>query len=336
MRIFTNKIPRSWKSSGVTVKNDQLEMSSFSFLEEYFISKSRKFNITIIGKSLMGNGLCSIAVYKGSYLVWQEDLTFDGISFSKKQIQIEESPEESFKITISRGKRSKGKLVINQVFIYQDIKKEIAKEIAIISDIDSEHEEDEPTFFLEDISTKSSTITEEKTENLNHSIIEPTVLIESSQKEVLPPKKQKRKARYIRVSPIVTDSLANNPIEKTEVVLADPLLEKEDIIEKPPKRAVKDIWITVIDFDSADNERDIFNYLNQISFGREKQTFFVKQSSTEPIDFSKYDHVKVFFNDQDIVDALIFEWPRKITSLKENLSQDLSSKIEEIKNEISK
>lgn len=327
MRIFTNKIPRSWKSSGVTVKNDQLEMSSFSFLEEYFISNSTKFNITIIGKNVVGNGLCSISIYKDAYLVWQEDLIFGGISFSKKQVQIDGSPADKFKITISRGKRSKGRLVISQVFIYQDVKKEIIEEAILTTDVGSEPEEDEPTFFLED-PPKPLDVPEEEIK-----------IPEVPGKEVLKnvsPKKQKRKAKYVRTNPIVTESSNIISVENKESEATDNTVEVDDIIEVPEKRAIKDIWITVIDFDATTDERDIFNYLNQISFGKEKQTFFVKQSSAEPIDFSKYDHVKVFSDNDSMVEALILEWPKKITSLKGNLNEDLFNKIEEIKNEISK
>jgi hypothetical protein len=76
--------------------------------------------------------------------------------------------------------------------------------------------------------------------------------------------------------------------------------------------------------------------LNQISFGRGKQIFFVKQSSVEPIDFSKYDYVKVFFNDEDIVNELESEWPKKITFIKENLCGKLLEEIERIRDEVSK
>jgi len=114
------------------------------------------------------------------------------------------------------------------------------------------------------------------------------------------------------------------------------ITENETTINDSTKRKPNDTWITIIDFDLNRDERSIFSYLNQISFGRGRQIFFVKQSSTESIDFSKYDHVKVFFNDEDIVNELESECPKKITFIKENLCGKLLEEIERIRDEVSK
>ena len=320
MRIFTSKLPRTWRSSGVTVKSDQLEMSNFSFVEEYFTSNSTKFNITIIGKNIIGNGAFSIAIYKESFLVWQEDFSFEGISFSKKQVEIEESSGQTFKIVISRGKRSKGRVLINQVFIYQEKKKELKIESYLAED---SPDENEPTYFIK---KDPVLIFEEIIENKESVIKEEIILPEPA-----PLKKErvKRKVRYIKVNSIKENVVIDN-IEPP--IITDELPENNFIISRP----IKDIWITVIDFDITNNERSIFNYLNQISFGRGKQIFFVKQSSLEPIDFSKYEYVKVFSEDIQIIESLEFEWPKKITFLKENLQGDLLKEVERIKDEISK
>jgi len=321
MRIFTSKLPRTWRSSGVTIKSDQLEMSNFSFVEEYFTSNSTKFNITIIGKNIIGNGAFSIAIYKESFLVWQEDFSFEGISFSKKQVEIEESSGQTFKIVISRGKRSKGRVLINQVFIYQEKKKELKIESLLIND---SPDESEPTYFIE----KNPLLIPEKIiENKESVIIQEDIILPepaSIKKERI-----KRKVRYIKVRSIKENVVTDN-IEPP--IITDQPSENDFIISRP----TKDIWIMVIDFDITNDERSIFNYLNQISFGRDKQIFFVKQSSLEPIDFSKYEHVRVFFEDIQIIESLKFEWPKKITFLKENLQGNLLKEVERIKDEISK
>jgi len=330
MRIFTTKLPRTWKSSGVTLKSDQIEMSNFSFLEDYFISSSKNFNITIIGKNIIGNGVFSVSVYKESSLVWQEEFSFMGISFSKKQIQIEDTSCERFKVVISRGKKSKGKILLNQVFIYQEKSREDEPKIPIVEDPPNE---DEPTFFFE----------------------HPEIIVPDQPKEVVmapneeapkdptpeeptPTKKKvvKRKAKYIRT--VLQKEEGAAPEAHQDVIEEDPPLiaENEATINEPIKRKPSDTWITIIDFDLNGDERSIFSYLNQISFGRGKQIFFVKQSSVEPIDFSKYDYVKVFFNDEDIVNKLESEWPKKITFIKENLCGKLLEEIERIRDEVSK
>lgn len=333
MRIFTSKLPRSWKSSGVMVKSDQLEMSNFSFIEDYFISSSRSFNITIIGKNIIGNGIFSISVYKESFLVWQEEHSFMGASFSKKQIQIEESSGEKFKIVISRGKKSKGKILLNQVFIYQEKKKEVKPESNPVED---SLEEDEPTFFFEN----PKVIVNPQPEEL---VILPSEIPEAVPKDpiaqepaIAKKKVRKRKAKYIRTVLQREDDLVHE-VPQDVIEYNPPIFTESPIVIDPlAKRAPSDTWVTIIDFNFNGDERSVFNYLNQISFGSGRQIFFVKQCSEEPVDFSKYDHVKVFFNDEDIVTALESEWPKKITFTKENLCSNLLVEIERIKDEISR
>lgn len=333
MRIFTTKLPKSWRSSGITFKSDQIEMSNFSFMEEYFVSSSRNFNITIIGKNIIGNGIFSISVYKESFLVWQEELSFVGISFSKKQVQIEESTGEKFKIVISRGKRSKGKILLNQVFIYQEKKKETEFRENIAED---SPEEDEPTFFFENPKT---TIQKQPEEVAITSNDMPEVTPEDSiaQEPIITKKKMvKRKAKYIKLRFQEEEETASE-VRPDVTESAPPLsVENETVTDPTTERKSNNTWVTVIDFDQNSDERSIFNYLNQISFGRGRQIFFVKQCSTEPVDFSKYDYVKVFFSDEDIVNALESERPKKITFIKESLCSNLIGEIERIRDEISK
>lgn len=146
----------------------------------------------------------------------------------------------------------------------------------------------------------------------------------------------KRKSKYRKIrSQEEEDSVPE--ISKDEAECSHPLTIENDImIATPTKRVPSDTWVTIIDFNFNSDERSVFNYLNQISFGSGRQIFFVKQCSTEPVDFSKYDHVKVFFNDEDIVTALESEWPKKITFTKENLCSNLLVEIERIKDEISR
>ena len=333
MKIFTSKLPRAWKSSGVTVKSDQLEMSNFSFIEEYFTSNSTRFNITIIGKNIIGNGAFSISIYKELFLVWQEEFFFEGISFSKKQIEIEESVGETFRIVISRGKRSKGKILLNQVFIYQEKKKEVKVEENIVEDSPGE---DEPTFFFEN----PEIIAQNQPEEI---MIISNDMPETAPKDpiveeppVIKKKVTKRKSKYRKIRSQEEEDCAPELHQNVAECSPPFAIENDIMIVTPTRRVPNNTWVTIIDFDLNSDERSVFNYLNQISFGRGRQIFFVKQCSTEPVDFSKYDHVKVFFNDEDIATALESEWPKKITFIKENLCSNLLVEVERIKDEISR
>ena len=311
MKIFTNKIPRRWRSSGAVAKFEQIEMSNFSFIEESFTSSSKDLEIIIIGKNIIGNGGFSVSIYNGQLFVLQEEFSFDGVSYSKKKIRVENCNDEEFKIIISRGKKSKGKILINEVSIYEDAKtketKEIVPVIKVNEIIPSPPEPSPPTLkkSIRRIRYKK------KEEDSKHKDI-PI--------EELPAIKEE--PSIAEISPVII-----TPIEKV-------VTEVQDII--PTKNDTHVSWITVIDFSQCNDERSIFNYLNQISFGRDKQIFFVKQSIEAPVDFSKYSHVKIFFEDSEILLAIKEAPPKKLTFIKNNLNGFFLEEIEKIKSEISK
>ena len=74
MKIFQNKPSRAWKSSGVKFNGNQMEMSGFSFAEDYFNLTKDKFIINITAKNIIGNGFLVVSVYKEQFLVWQENI----------------------------------------------------------------------------------------------------------------------------------------------------------------------------------------------------------------------------------------------------------------------
>ena len=84
MIIFTNKLPRTWRSSGVSLINGKLEMSSFSFLDESINCPYNSFIINIIGKNIIGNGLFSVEVLSDNVVILSDEFRFENIYFSKK------------------------------------------------------------------------------------------------------------------------------------------------------------------------------------------------------------------------------------------------------------
>lgn len=313
MRIFQNKLPRSWKSTGITIVNGQMEMSNFSFGEEIFKSTSNKFTINIIGKNIIGNGSLLIKIYKEQFLVWQEELSFKGASFSKKTVEIEEESGREFRVVLSRGRESKGKILINSVMISHQaiIKEDPVTQIQI-----QVTQEDEPTFatMVEDNKEKRSVLLNEKTEK-----------IDAAHKKAPSIKRLVQKKRKPKKEKIPTKSgpeLQEEPI----VYNAD-----ESTIEEKKKK--NNIWVHIIDFSTVEDERDVFKYINQISFGKGRQIFLIKKNDNLEVDLSKYDYVNIFNENLDIEEKLVELNPEKITFLEQNLNKELLSFVKKIKEE---
>jgi hypothetical protein len=338
MRIFQNKLPRTWKSTGVTIVNGQIEMSNFSFAEETFKSTSNKFAINIIGKNIIGNGSLLIKIYKEQFLVWQEELSFKGTLFSKKIVEIEEESEKEFRVVLSRGRESKGKLLVNSVMICQEpiIKEEIKLQAKI-----KVIQEDEPTFIpaIEDTITKESILINEKIEEID--IVEKTVpSIKRLTKKKRQPKKEKAPTKIFieyREEPLPYNLDESTVIESTDSnfeTKESPVPSEESVLETLPESKKKsNIWVHIIDFSRVEDERDIFKYVNQISFGRGKQIFLIKKNNNLEVDLSKYDYANIFNENDDIKERLVELNPEKITFLEKNLNEELLSFVKKIKDE---
>jgi len=331
MKIFQNKIPKTWKSTGVTINNGQMEMSNFSFAEEYFISTSNKFTINIVGKNIIGNGIVSLLIYKDTFLVWKEEILFKNNSFSKNIIEIEEEADRTFRIVLSRGKSSKGRLIINSVLISQ-IENKIDAEPKTIGEVIQP--EDEPIFssYVENkIEEVQVPIVENKIEEIQAPIIDKkkTKEPEPKAKKEVEIKKRKKLSLKLKLSEKNTNkNLAEDIIPVSEDPPEVQLQQVETVVSKK-----NNIWVHIIDFSTISDERDFFKYINQISFGKGKQTFLIKTNKDIEFNLPTYDHVSLFEQNFDIESKLIELNPNKITFLKENLNKDL---LEIIKNILDK
>jgi hypothetical protein len=334
MKIFQNKLPKIWKSTGIKFINGQMEMSSFSFAEEFFKSTSNKFTINMIGKNIIGNGVFSIKIYKDQFLVWQEELSFKGTSFSKRTVEIEEEPDKEFKIVLSRGRESKGKILINSVMIAQEVL------VLKISEPQVEVQPEqryEPTFIstIEDDGPQEIILLDEKTEKIEKktsSRKKPSQKKKEPKKEVVPTNKKSQ----VKKEFIASDSNDNLGINTSQSNTgAEQLVVSEEIpiLETSKEKIKNNIWVHVIDFSTIEDERDVFKYLNQISFGRGKQIFLIKKNDDLEVDLSKYDYVNVLNENSDIKEKLIELNPEKITFLQKNLNEELFSLVKKLKDE---
>jgi len=333
MKIFQNKTPRSWKSSGILAKGSQIEMSNFSFLEEFIKISEGKFLINIIGKNIIGNGLFSIQIYKEEFLVWKESFSFKNISFSKKTIKIEEESNQEFKIVISRGKDSKGKVLIDSVSVLEcRSKQDLLPEEKLVLEI-----EDQPTFYI----SKSMMPEEPKKEelviepNLESNIINTELAVNKQSKEAITNAKikvQRQKRTNIKKNKKIEETIATPEEHIIKVEESD---NKEIFIEPEPEVQAKvknNIWVHILDFSLITEERELFKYINQISFGRGKQTFLVKNNPE--INLLKYEHVIICESDENIITKLVDLSPNKITYSETNLTLELLESVKRIKEEL--
>jgi hypothetical protein len=295
-------------------------MSNFSFAEDYFFSKENKFIITIIGKNIIGNGLFSASVFKDNVLVWKENFSFLNISFSKKTFEIEEESKKEYKIVISRGRGCKGKILIDSISVINEEAKKI-ENISSITEVDlGSQPEDEPIFTPEE--NKVDTIIKKEA-----SIIE--------KKETSIEKKEtsidKKQLKIIRKKRVKENSQKENIKEKIEDKNEDNLFEKKDI---PIKKIRNNTAVCVMDFSIITDERDVFKYINQISFGKGKYIFLIKNNENLDFNISSYDHAKLFSSNDLLIDELKIINPNKLVFDLNDLGHDLLEIVKKIKDEL--
>ena len=302
MKIFQNKPSRVWKSSGIKFIGNQMEMSGFSFAEDYFRLTKDKFIINITAKNIIGNGFLVVSVYKEQFLVWQENIYLKNTNFLKESIEIEEQSDFEYKIVISRGRESKGKVLIDSVFINEVSLERGREEIASFEKKISPLPEDEPIFSNKDLEVHSTEIASNTTD---HNLLKAK------------PTKIKLVGRIRKKKKENIDIKKDNETPREELSI----IPEKEILKK------NNIWVIIIDFSEIKDERLVFKYLNQISFGRGKQLFLIKNNLEQNIDFLKYDHVTVCSTDDEVINKLLELNPEKVTFPESNLNQGILDAI---------
>jgi len=308
MIIFTNKLPRTWRSSGVFLINGKFEMSSFSFLDESISCPYNSFVINIIGKNIIGNGLFSVEVLSDNVVISSDEFRFENVYFSKKQILVTLEESINIKVIISRGKKSRGRIILDRVSIHDNSPKVIDESPVIAKEIEAP--EPESSIILPSY--------------------EPEVEVATPIGKKKKPGKRRGRLLFSNVTKIAIEASA-------EIVIAtDVSNEKSEIIEQTPENIteVKKIAVTIIDLNVINDERDIFNFKNQISFGKDQQ-FLVVQSLTNPVDLSKYTHVKLFDDEAYLIEELKTLNISKLFFNKGNLKNLLLDQAEKVKRECS-
>lgn len=278
MILYSPKGVRTWTSSGVTITNGKLEMSNFSFIEESFVSTSQSYSLNLIGKNIIGNGSFTISVYLDGLLVSTEVASFSGIYHSKKQIQFTANIGSKAKISISRGKQSSGKILIDQAAIHITPEPSLKQEIIL-----------EPEIIDDKLTVKD-------------------IIVADDIVHVKKERKKRTTKPKIKKDELAGDTIVPSVIEPKEKISA-----------------------AIIDLNIINSERDFFNFLNQISFGKNTQRFFIKQSASDPKDLTKYPNVIMFSEEKDLIENISNFDVFKMFYNKGNLQGALLERAEQLK-----
>jgi hypothetical protein len=114
------------------------------------------------------------------------------------------------------------------------------------------------------------------------------------------------------IIPTIIDNIVS-PVEVPVVIIKPKKKRKARTKKAAPDHVAQPVVIAIpkekisaaiIDLNIINDERDIFNFINQINFGKNNQKFFVKQSQSDPKDFTKYQNVAMFNDEQDLLVGL--------------------------------
>ena len=225
-----------------------------------------------------------------------ENIFLKNTNFSKNSIEIEEQSNFEYKIVISRGRESKGKVLIDSVIINEFSLEKKKIEINFVEEKTSPLPEDEPIFSNKNL--------EDLPKEIHNDILNNNLLKPKDKKIRLASRIRKKKKENI-------DIKKDNETPREEL----------SILKK------NNIWVIIIDFSEIKDERLVFKYLNQISFGRGKQLFLIKNNLEQNIDFLKYDHVTVCSTDDEVINKLLELNPEKVTFPESNLNQGILDAI---------
>lgn len=332
MIIFTSKLPRVWRSSNVKLVSGKLEMEAVSFVEETFISEVESIRVDVFCKNIIGNGFLFLKVYEEKEVLMDIKIHANNVSCFKKTVSFTTKEGSSVKVYIYRDKRCSGKVLIDHVAVHLNKKEEIKEEIKeepkeeIREEIKEEIREEPKDEIREEIKEE---IREDPKEEIREEIKEEV------KEEAVSTFQKVKKKRFAKII-IKKEFNKQEDLNKKEESAQEPIItsvEEAPPIKEPVPQEKVTANVTVIDLNIIKDERDVFKYKNQISFGK-KQLFLIKQSTDFPQDFSKYSNVLMFDNEESIIEKLKCINVKKI-SFKQDVKDPLLLEfLKELKREI--
>mgnify|MGYP001589972583 CR=1 FL=1 len=153
MIVFSLQRNKAWNGTGFIMKPGKLELSSMCFAEQSINIGSGKYRIKLIGSSISGNGVFSLRILSSEKEIESKTMLFNSRSNTEVSFDIELYEPGPYRIKLSRGKESIGRISIDLFTLFKTIKK---KEPAL-ADKNNQDKTDK-TFFIIDYDNISSAL----------------------------------------------------------------------------------------------------------------------------------------------------------------------------------
>lgn len=125
MIVFSMQRNKAWNGTGFSVKPGSLELSSMCFLEQELNISSGKYIVKVMGTSISGNGLSLLQIFLEGKEIISKTLSFSSRVNTETSFELELFSPGPYKIKLSRGKESIGRISISLLTLFKSIEKKI-------------------------------------------------------------------------------------------------------------------------------------------------------------------------------------------------------------------
>ena len=123
MIVFSLQRNKLWNGSGFLIKSGALELSSMCFAEQLISLGTGRYTIKMVGSAISGNGIFQLQILSGQTEILSKAAIFHGKANSELLSEFEIFSSGQFKIKLSRGKHSIGRIGVSFFNFFKIIEK---------------------------------------------------------------------------------------------------------------------------------------------------------------------------------------------------------------------
>jgi hypothetical protein len=116
---------KAWNGTGFSAKPGSLELSSMCFLEQALSISSGKYIVKVMGTSISGNGLSLLQIFLEEREILSKTLSFSSRVNTETSFELELFSPGPYRIKISRGRDSIGRVSISLLTLFKTIEKKV-------------------------------------------------------------------------------------------------------------------------------------------------------------------------------------------------------------------
>lgn len=121
MIVFSLHKNKIWNGTGFIIKASNLELSSLCFAEQSINIGSGKYKIKLMGSSISGNGAFVLQMFSGDKEILSKTMLLNSRSNTEISLDIELYAPGPYRLKLSRGKESIGRIEINLFTLFKVI-----------------------------------------------------------------------------------------------------------------------------------------------------------------------------------------------------------------------